>query len=281
MTEKRPIPISVLVQTKNEELGIVACLDGLKDFEEIIVVDSNSADRTADLARRHGATVVEFTWDGRYPKKKQWQLDNVATRHHWILFIDADETPSADLVEELRALMGSDLASYAAFDIKLDYVFCGKQLRYGHRVSKRALLHRDRVKFPVFDDLGMDGMGELEGHYQPNVFGNVRKLQSRLLHNDLDPVTSWFTRHNRYSDWEAKIRSQPDTRLAIARSKTRQGKLFDAVPGKPLAFFIYSYILRGGFLDGRPGLDYALALSFYYWQISVKRREIGRLDGRP
>jgi len=88
------IPASVLIQTKNEEASIERCLAALSDFDEVIVVDSNSVDRTAELAAASGATVINFTWNGAYPQKKQWQLEHAPTRHPWILFLDADEFPS-------------------------------------------------------------------------------------------------------------------------------------------------------------------------------------------
>src|SRR3954453_22028433 len=95
------IPVSVLIQTKNEEASIEKCLAALSDFDEVIVVDSNSTDRTAELADACGATVVNFTWTGKFPQKKQWQLEHVPTRHPWILFLDADEYPSPELIADI------------------------------------------------------------------------------------------------------------------------------------------------------------------------------------
>ncbi|RNE62602.1 glycosyltransferase family 2 protein [Cryobacterium tepidiphilum] len=269
------LPISVLVQTKNEATGIRHCLESLGAFNEVIVVDSNSDDGTQLIARQLGATVVNFTWNGRYPKKKQWQLDNVRTANEWVLFLDADESPTAELVSEL-ALQFCDGRSPAvvAFDIPLTYHFSGKRLRHGHRVFKRCLVRRDRNHFPEMDDLEIPGMGELEGHYQPTSRGPIGRTTARISHDDKDPIRTWFERHNRYSDWEAHVRAVPERRQSISAAKSRQGKLFDKVPFKPLIFFLYSYILRRGFLDGRAGLDYALALAMYYWQIALKLQEL-------
>lgn len=272
------LPITVLVQTKNEAVGIAACLSRLSDFDEVIVVDSDSDDGTPDIVRAHGASVVNFRWNGEYPKKKQWQLENVSVRNHWILFLDADETPTVELIEELRARFSDGSPDAVAFDIDLDYVFAGTKLRYGHRVRKRCLVRPGRVEFPVMDDLEIPGMGELEGHYQPSARGRVDRLNSRILHNDLDPLASWFSRHNRYSDWEARLRFNRKARGDVRRNRSFQGRLFDRMPLKPLAFFIYSYVLRRGFQDGRAGFDYAFALAGYYWQIELKVRELARLE---
>jgi glycosyltransferase involved in cell wall biosynthesis len=272
------IPVSVLVQTKNEEVGIGACLESLTQFAEVIVVDSESTDRTQAIAEEHGATVVSFKWDGQYPKKKQWQLENVATLHKWVLFLDADETPSAALLESMRRVAEENPAHVAAFDVELDYTFAGRQLKHGHRVVKRAFVHRDRVTFPVFNDLDSQGMGELEGHYQPQASGKVETIVGRIEHDDKDPVRTWFDRHNRYSDWEAHLVVEPGVRASVARARSKQGAIFQRLPFKPLVFFLYSYVFRRGFLDGRPGLDYALALAFYYWQIGLKTRELLRVS---
>jgi len=279
MTEVE-IPITVLVQTKNEEVGIADCLVKLVDFDEVIVVDSDSTDRTKEIAEALGAVVVNFTWNGRYPKKKQWQLDNLNTRNEWVLFIDADESPQPDLIAELRRLFanGDAGAGAVAFDIDLDYVFAGRRLRHGHRVTKRCLVRKGFVMFPEVDDLDAPGMGELEGHYQPEANQSVSRLQGRILHNDLDPVATWFARHNKYSDWEAHLRTRSSLREQIRGRRTLKGRVFDRVPFKPLLFFMYAYFGRVGFLDGRAGFDYALALAMYYWQIGVKARELARRE---
>lgn len=270
-------PISVIVLTKNEEAGLGNTLEKLRDFEDVIVVDSGSEDRTVEIAREHGARVVEFSWNGGYPKKKQWALENAGARNKWVLLLDADEFPSVSLLRELMDLT-SELESTqnGAYDINLLYRFGGRYLRYGHVVTKRSLLHVDRASFPVIDDLGAPGIREVEGHYQPATQAPVGKLRHRIVHDDRDPVASWFARHNRYSDWEAHLRLNDALRRDIASKRTLKGRVFDAVPFKPVLFFTYAYLARAGFLDGRAGFDYATALTMYYWQIGVKTRELSR-----
>lgn len=269
--------ISVIVLTKNEEAGLGHTLERLQAFEDLIVVDSSSDDRTVEIAEEHGARVVNFTWDGKYPKKKQWALENAGAANHWILLLDADEFPSGALIRELHGLeSGLDDGVYAAYDINLLYRFGGRYLRHGHVVTKRSLLDVRRAGFPEVNDLAAPGIREVEGHYQPEADGAIGKLNGRIVHDDRDPVSSWFARHNRYSDWEAHLRMSPDARRDIARRRTAKGRVFDAVPFKPVLFFVYAYVAKAGFLDGRAGLDYATALATYYWQIGVKHRELLR-----
>ena len=270
------LQISVIVLAKNEEAQIGDTLSKLGRFAEVTVVDSRSDDRTAEIALAHGARVLQFDWDGQYPKKKQWSLENVHTELDWTLLLDADETPTDELLTELEAVLRADSGSYSAYDLPLRYRFAGTVLRHGHKVTKRSLLRAGRCRFPDVGDELVPGIREVEGHYQPEVDGQTGRLSGAILHDDQDPVSSWFDRHNRYSDWEAHLRVKREVRTAVAQRRSRQGRLFDRVPFKPAAFFLYSYLFRAGFLDGRAGFDYAFALSSYYWQIGVKTRELQR-----
>lgn len=279
MVEK--IPVSVVILAKNEERGIAECVRRVQAFDEVVVVDSGSADRTVERAEGAGARVVQFDWNGQYPKKKQWSLENTGLSHDWVLILDADESPSTELVAEIAAEVPSLVARrYGAYDICLTYRFAGKFLKHGHRVMKRSLLDRTVCSFPVVDDLEAPGIREVEGHYQPQTDRGVRRLKGRIEHDDRDPVSSWFERHNRYSDWEAYLRTHEDSKRSVESRRSRPGRVFARVPFKPIAFFVYTYLVRGGFLDGRAGFDYAIALSAYYWQIGLKVRELKRDDSQ-
>jgi glycosyltransferase involved in cell wall biosynthesis len=270
------IQVTAVILTKDEETALPACLDGLVAFEQVIVVDSASADHTVQIANEWGAEVVQFSWNRKYPKKKQWALQHPAIRHDWVLLLDADEIVRESLAEEIRAVTSGE--SLGGFDIPLEYHFGGRALRHGHRVTKRSLLNRNFAAFPDVGDLDAPGITEVEGHYQPRVTANsVGRLKSRLVHLDPDPLSSWVSRHNKYSEWEAFLVANPDVGSRVRESRSRQGQVFDRIPAKPLVFFAYSYFLRLGLLDGRQGFDYAFALSFYYWLIRAKVREGGRI----
>lgn len=271
------IPASVVILTKNEAIGIARTISHLSRFDEVIVVDSASTDDTVSIAEASGARTVNFIWSGGYPKKKQWALENCGARNDWILLLDADEHPSTDLVNEIDKLLSETGGpGVGAYDIHLRYRFAGRVLQHGHRVIKRSFLHRHRTAFPEVDDLGAPGIREVEGHYQPQTSAGTGTLNGVLFHDDRDPISTWFERHNRYSDWEAHLRLQPSARRAIAGKRSRNGQLFDRLPGKPLLFFTYGYVARLGFLDGRAGFDYHFALAAYYWQIGVKERDLRR-----
>ncbi|GAA4330571.1 glycosyltransferase family 2 protein [Pigmentiphaga soli] len=278
---RNSIPVSVIVMTKNEARNISKCLAALADFAEVFVVDSRSTDATCTLAAAHGARVVPFDWNGRYPKKKQWCLENLPFSHDAVLYVDADEEMTPALAAEIRACLPRFDAGYAGAFIAFDYVFCGKTLRHGHRVYKLALLDRTRARFLDYDDLAVAHMWEVEGHYQPQVQGRTFALAGRMVHDDHDSLFHYFDKHNRYSDWEASLRLKGlahDPREANLAGRAALKRAFAALPCKGLAAFLHSYVLRLGMLDGKAGFDYALARAMYYWQIGLKAAELRR-DG--
>ena len=266
---------SVIVMTKDEEANIAKCLRSVRGFDEVFVVDSGSRDRTCGIAAEMGATVVDFRWNGRYPKKKQWCLDELPFRHDWVLYVDADEEVTAPLTEEIgRVLTGPP--RHAGYFVGYDYVFLGRVLHHGHRVYKLVLLNRHKARFPERDDLDVANMWEVEGHYQPLVEGTTGVLRRRMRHDDHATLYHYFERHNRYSDWEATLRGRGTLlREAEAQPTGRRAlkAIFARMPVKGLVAFLHSFVLRGGFLDGRAGFHYAIARGFYYWQIGIKSRE--------
>lgn len=281
MSTVADIPVSVIVMTKDEENNIVQCLQSLRRFQEVFVVDSASADQTVALAREHGAQVVDFRWNGAYPKKKQWALDNLPFSHDWVLYVDADETVLPDLASEIAETI-RDPRGHAGFFVGYNYVFMDKVLRFGRRVYKLVLLKRDLARFLDYDDLAAANMWEVEGHYQPEVRGPTRVLKHRMLHRDHESLFLYFARHNRYSDWEAVVRENG----ALVKSEEAQPpmrktlkKIFDRLPFKGTVLFVFYYFVKLGFLDGRAGFNFALANSFYYWQIGLKERELRSRKG--
>jgi glycosyltransferase involved in cell wall biosynthesis len=268
------IPVTVVVMTRNEAANIRPCVRALDRFDQVFVVDSGSDDGTAEIAAGLGADVVSFQWNGRYPKKKQWCLDNLALRNSWVLYCDADERITPELADEIASLMvsGTDLAGYF---IPGQPVFGGVRHRHGAWNRKLALMDRRRASFPAFPDLNVDTMWEVEGHYQPELQGRAGSLRHAMIHEEATSLHGWFDRHNRYSDWEAALLF--DGRIGQLSHRERGCRkflkgVFIRMPGRPLAAFLHSYLLRMGFLDGMPGFDRAVARAFYYWQIGVKLR---------
>ena len=267
------LSVSAVILTRNESANISECIKTLQNFSQIIIIDSQSHDRTKEIAINLGVEAIDFDWNGLYPKKRQWSLENIEYKNDWILFVDADERVTEGFVLELRAFLTKFSKYYAAATIPIDYYFAGKRLKFGQRPRKTALLRVGKVHYPEMNDLGAEGMGELEGHYQPIVSGKVKKFKNAIKHNDNDPISTWMVRHINYAKWEAHLLMNHDTKLEVDASKSGASSWFHRLPFRPFAFFIYSYILKFGFLDGRAGFDYAFAKSWYYWLSNVIARE--------
>jgi glycosyltransferase involved in cell wall biosynthesis len=265
--------ISAVVFTKNESANIADCIKSLCEFAEIVVIDSNSTDDTKEIAISLGARVIDFCWNGKYPKKRQWSLESVSYSTAWILFVDADERVTSAFVSELKYFMNSHTIEFVAASIPIDYFFAGKRLKHGQRPRKTALVKVGDVTFPLIDDLGAAGMGELEGHYQPKVNGKIRKFKTGIKHNDNDPISSWMLRHVNYAKWEAYLLNRQEVKDTVDQSKGPIVSVFHKLPFRPFIFFVYSYFFKLGFLDGAAGFNYAFAKSWYYWLSNVIAKE--------
>lgn len=273
------IAVSVIIMTRNEAANIAACLAGLSRFAQVLVVDSHSDDATPAMAVAAGATLVPFRWNGQYPKKKQWSLRWPGLAHDWVLFVDADERLCPELVAEIATTLRYSRSDHAAYFIDSRPVWLGRTLRFGTPYRKIALMRRSRARFPACDDLSIANMWEVEGHYQPLVDGSIGHLRRPMTHIDNKPPFAWFDRHNRYSDWEAGLAhaGADSVRLDGERGARRLAKrLVARLPGRPVLAFLHAYVWSLGFLDGWPGFQHALARSFYYWQIGLKRDWLAR-----
>ncbi|MHC5727383.1 MAG: glycosyltransferase family 2 protein, partial [Nostoc sp.] len=123
------IPVSVLIPAKNEQLNLPACLASLTRADEIFVVDSQSTDNSIEIAKSHGVNVVQFDFNGRWPKKKNWSLDNLPFRNEWVLIVDCDERIPPELWAEIDQVIQNK--EYTGYYLNRRVFFLGKWIRYG------------------------------------------------------------------------------------------------------------------------------------------------------
>lgn len=267
------IPVSVVVVTKNEERNITRCLEALVDFEEIVVVDSGSGDKTAFLARAHGARMVNFWWNRRYPKKRQWCLNQIELMHPWVFFVDADEIVQPQQISEIRTLFSKGRPDCAGYFVPGQYMWQGKLLSFGLRNNKLCLFDRRKMEFPVVDDLDIPGMGELEGHYQPVLkaayrkHGRIGQVRHPLIHYACKNEQDWLDKHKRYAEWERGMNKKNAWPKDPVTIRQWAKMLFRSLPFWPILAFLQSYVFRLGFLDGRAGLHFAQSRYRYYSMI--------------
>lgn len=260
------IPATAIIVTKEEGENLAYCLLPLVTmFARVVVVDSESRDETLRIAREMGAEIVPYVWNGHYPKKRQWSLQNIEGLGAWVFFIDADEIASAQLLREMELLFARGVRHDGYF-VRGRMAWMNKILRFGMFNNKLCLFRRDKFAFPEIDDLGIPGMGEIEGHYQPvPIADNVRigQLFQPLTHYNRKGRGHWQRKHDQYAAWEAgmtrggKWPVDPIEWRQELKMLTRDSWL------RPYLVFMYCYVLRGGFLDGIAGLDYAIARAGY------------------
>src|SRR5271156_4105893 len=123
------LPVSVIIAARNEAHNLPRCLEALRDIGEVYVIDSQSSDATPEIGRSFGAKVVQFHYQGGWPKKRQWAMENLPVAYDWILLVDADESLTPELSEEIRAAIEN--SSIDGYYVSLRMYFLGRLLRHG------------------------------------------------------------------------------------------------------------------------------------------------------
>lgn len=135
------LPITVVIAARNEAVNLPKCLASVAPACRVVVVDSQSTDGSIEIALAHGAEVVQFSYGGGYPKKRQWALNNLAIRTPWILLLDADElAPPAFWTEVAGEICGRNPAT--AYLIRKGFHFLGRRFRFGGFSHEAVLLLR-------------------------------------------------------------------------------------------------------------------------------------------
>jgi glycosyltransferase involved in cell wall biosynthesis len=271
--------VSVLVPTLDEQLNLPECLASLAWADEVFVVDSFSHDATVEIARAHGAQVVQHAFES-YSRQKNWALETLPFANDWVLIVDADERVPHHLRCEIERAVGSD--AYDGYYLNRRFIFLGTWVRHaGWYPSWNLRLFRHRLG--RYDDR--------EVHEHVILNGRVGYLGSDLLHLDRRSLEAFVARHNRYSTLEAGARLKAERNASdrarlpvgllaspVQRKRWLRERLWPHVPAKPLVLFTYMYLLRRGFLDGRAGLALCVFHAFQEFMVGLKLAELRRLS---
>ncbi|MDM9384893.1 glycosyltransferase family 2 protein [Chlorogloeopsis sp. ULAP01] len=286
------IPVSVLIPAKNEEVNLPACLASLERADEIFVVDSQSSDNSVEISQSYGAKVVQFNFNGHWPKKKNWSLDNLPFQNEWILIVDCDERITSELWEEIaQAIQNSE---YDGYYLNRRVFFLGKWIRHGGKYPdwNLRLFKYKKGRYENLNTEDIPNTGDNEVHEHVVLEGKVGYLKNDMIHEDFRDLYHWLARHNRYSNWEARVylnlltnQGDKDTIGAslfgdAVQRKRFLKKIWVRLPFKPFLRFVLFYIIQRGFLDGRAGYIYARLLSQYEYQIGVKFYELHHCGGK-
>jgi glycosyltransferase involved in cell wall biosynthesis len=278
--------VSILIPIKNEAANLPRCLASVSWAGEIIVVDSQSTDGSIEIAERRGAKVVQFRFNGTWPKKKNWALENIPFRNEWIFVLDADEVLRVEAEAEFANAI-ERAGSIAGYWINRRFLFMGRWLRHAYypnwnlRLFRHALGRYERLTTTNTNS------GDNEVHEHVIVRGPTGRLRCELDHYAFPSIEVFVEKHNRYSNWEAAIMAdgtadEPSATLEAGPvAQRRKLKLLSQrLPFRPLLRFLYIYVWQKGFLDGREGYYFARLHAFYEFLSVAKTYELKNPAGR-
>lgn len=269
------IPVSILIPVKNDARNLAECLPLLADFDDVQIVDSGSADDTAEVAAKWHRSVVQFKWSGRFPKKRNWALRTLTFKHPWVMFLDADERMTEAFKRELTTFLASKEAELCdVIRCFYDNWFMGRMLRHGDVMQKTAILRVGAAEYERIEENHWSNLDmEIHEHIVPRREGAEYTISARLEHHDKRPLDAYYRKHEEYARWEANryrmlfekygaIDSVPNLTRRQREKYKNIAKWWFA-----LAYFVVSYFLKGGFMDGKAGFVFALGKMKYFRRI--------------
>jgi glycosyltransferase involved in cell wall biosynthesis len=260
------VPVSVVVPIKNEAANLPRCLGSVQWASEILVVDSQSTDGSIQIAEKHGAKVAQFHFNGTWPKKKNWALENLPFRNEWVFILDADEVLPPEAAEEFARAI-ANAGEIAGYWINRRFMFLGRWLRHAYYPNWNLRLFRHQLgRFEQITAAPTDS-GDNEVHEHVIVRGPTARLRCEIEHYAFPSVEVFLEKHNRYSNWEARVAVEGELRAGFAHEqvelKRALKKFARRLPFRPLLRFLYIYVWQKGFLDGREGYYFARLHAFY------------------
>ena len=268
---RRRAPVTVIVLTFNEARNLAACLETVTPWAAAVhVVDSGSTDDTVAIARAQGAQVASHPFE-THTVQWRWALDHLPIETSWVLAIDADQRLTPELQQEIveRTAEGAS-PSVNGFYLNRRQIFRGRWIRHGGYYPKYLLkLFRREV-------VSLDPRDLVDHHFA--VAGRTECCRHDMLEdnrNEAD-IATWIAKHNRYAVLQARQeRASRDARIHVPLralwgnpdDRTRWLKqVWGSLPLflRPCAYFVYRYVVRLGFLDGREGFIFHVLQAFWY-----------------
>jgi glycosyltransferase involved in cell wall biosynthesis len=272
-----------IILTLNEAQHLPRCLASLAGVvDAVLVADCYSTDETLRIAQEHGARVVQHEWVN-YATQFNWALTQLDADTDWVLRVDADEVLTPALAAEIRARL-------PGLGSAVDGVFCGRRMTFQGQLIRFGGLFPVRVL-----RLFRAGRGQCENRWMDEhikVAGPTVDFQHELIDDNLNSLTWWTDKHNRYASREAvdllnlEYGFMPHDSVASLRGGSQAGfkrwlkeVVYARLPGgfRALAYFLYRYVIRLGFLDGRAGAAFHLLQGFWYrYLVDAKVAEVKR-----
>ena len=276
------VPVSILVPIKNEAANLPRCLASISWADEIFVVDSQSTDGSQALAAQFGADIVQFQFNGTWPKKRNWALGNLSFSNEWVLILDADEELPPEAREEIEEICTANSRGFDGYFINRRFMFMGKWLR--HAYSPNWILRLFKHKLGRYQQMTArdTGSGDHEIHEPLILQGRAGRMKAGMNHYAFPTVDVFVEKHTRYAGWEAAVALDYYQRLGLwgALTKPASGgrerlrRLSYFLPFRPFFKFLYVYFFQLGFLDGPEGYYFARLHAFYEFLSICKTHEL-------
>lgn len=259
--------ITCIILTKNEEKNLFNCLNSIKDLaERIVIVDSGSTDKTLDIAKDFNCDIFKHEFKS-YAHQQNWALDNTNITTKWVYRIDADEIVSEKLKKEILEVTQKHMDdNINGFIMPFKIFFLGKLLKHAGNYPFLNL---------VIWKFGKARFSErYMGEHAILSDGKSLKLRNYCEHHDCKTIDSWILKHNWYATrevidlYERNGKNELGTNLYNNAKKTQ--KIRDGFYYKMPYFFrawlyyIYRYIFKLGFLDGKAGKAYCWLQAYWY-----------------
>lgn len=260
--------VTVVILAFNEARHIARVLRSVAAIaDSVVVVDSGSTDRTVEIARAMGAEVLTNSFVNQ-AQQFNWALEQLSSGTDWVLRVDADEVVSSALASEINARLPALPDDVVGLTLPRHMAFLGQPIRHGGVFPAHVLR------------LFRFGRGRSEERWMDEhiaVEGRVEMLEGELLDDNLNPLGWWIDKHNRYASREALQVLLEERRSGGAASTAVMGRqattkrwikrtVYGRMPAglRAVAYFLYRYLLRGGFRDGYPGLVFHVLQGFWY-----------------
>ena len=278
--------VTIVLPVKNEAANLTRCIEAVSDLGRVVVVDSKSLDNTQQVAKAAGGEVLNFVWNGQFPKKRNWTLRNYDFKTEWVLFLDADEFVSPEFVVEVKAAIQS--TEHVGFWLNFSNYFMGQELRGGDSFRKLALFRVGAGEYEKIDEDNWSHL-DMEVHEHPVLSGSIGEITAPIEHNDFRGLKHYIAKHNEYSTWEAAryLRLAGCEGGNVGRFKGKEWDNLTARQKKKYcnlakwwfapAYFVMTYFVKRGFLDGSVGLHFALMKTIYFYQIRLKIIEAAKV----
>ena len=265
------LPITVLIMTQNEEANIRFAIESVKDrFDQIIVTDSFSTDKTAEICKRYKEVeFYEHRFEG-WAEQRNWMLRNCNIRNDIVFFLDADEYIEEDFAVELRNILDSGVDFNAIFT-KIIFIFLGKRLKhaYGHPKMLR-----------IFKKEGLYFKGEGAREYAFTRGHKYLEMKILFYHEDHRGIDFWIQKHLKNAAREAELILGTERPLDVSPNTLKlkvklwiRRNVWNKIPLmiRPFIYFIVRYFFQFGFLDGKEGFIYCFLHAFWYpMMINIK-----------